>query len=210
MGKIVYVTGNYGKYISVKEQFKNKNIDIDFFKHDFDEPDINDIEKVSRVKVLEAYSLLGIPCFVADAGFYIDHYPNNPGYPGAFVKRSGISSNISELLETMRNVENRTCRFVDCLTFYDGEDFYTFYGVSKGSLSFESRGNQLKKAKSNLWCVFVPENHDKTLAEMSDEERKNRHDKHTSATGLFADWYINEYSKIPKKLMLKTLIETKK
>jgi len=72
MEKIVYVTGNYGKYISVKEQFEDKNIDIDFFEYDFDEPDINDIEKVSRAKVLEAYSILGRPCFVADTGFYID------------------------------------------------------------------------------------------------------------------------------------------
>jgi len=107
----------------------------------------------------------------------------------------------------MRKVENRACQFVDCLTFYDGEDFYTFYGVSKGTLSFESRGNQMKKAKSNLWYVFVPENHDKTLAEMSDEERKNRSDKRTSATGLFADWYKNEYSKTSKKLVLKTPVE---
>ena len=117
MGNIIYVTGNYGKYVSVKECFTEKNIEIDFYKYDFEEMEINDIEKISRKKALDAYKILQTPCFVADTGFYINDYPNNPGYPGAFVKRSGISSDIDGLLETMKKQSNRTCKFVDCLTF---------------------------------------------------------------------------------------------
>lgn len=202
MEKIVYVTGNYGKYISVKEQFKEKGIDIDFFKLDIEELEINDIELISKAKALTAYETLKRPCFVADAGFYIDDYPNNPGYPGAFVKRSKISSNIDSLLKIMAGVENRNCHFVDCLTFYDGHKFYTFYGISKGTIAFEARGNQMKKAKLNLWDVFISENHQKTLAEMTDEERKNRNDKHISATRKFANWYKDEYS-IRGKMLIK-------
>ena len=157
--------------------------------------EVNDIERISRKKALDAYNILKTPCFVADAGFYIDDYPNNPGYPGAFVKRSGISSDIDRLLETMKNQSNRTCRFVDCLTFYDGNEFYTFYGVSNGTLAFSKKGNPIKRAKSNLWYVFIPNNCDKTLVEMSEEERKNRNDGHTSATELFAEWYKNIYLK---------------
>ena len=52
-----------------------------------------------------------------------------------------------------------------------------------------------KRAKSNLWYIFIPKNCEKTLAEMSDEERKNRNDGHTSATELFAEWYQNIYLK---------------
>lgn len=195
MKKLIYVTGNYGKYVSVKECFKAKNISIDFYEYDFEEIEINDIEKISKKKAQDAYKILQIPCFVADTGFYIDDYPNNPGYPGAFVKRSGISSDIDKLLEIMKNKSNRACKFVDCLTFYDGQKFYTFYGVSSGTLAFSRKGNSIKKAKSNLWYVFIPNNCDKTLAEMSDEERKNRNDGHTSATELFANWYQDIYLK---------------
>lgn len=195
MKKLIYVTGNYGKYVSVKEYFKAKNINIDFYEYDFEEIEINDIEKISKKKAQDAYKILQIPCFVADTGFYIDDYPNNPGYPGAFVKRSGISSDIDKLLEIMKNKSNRACKFVDCLTFYDGQKFYTFYGVSSGTLAFSRKGNSIKKAKSNLWYVFIPNNCDKTLAEMSDEERKNRNDGHTSATELFANWYQDIYLK---------------
>lgn len=193
MKNIIYVTGNYGKYVSVKEHFEEKNIGIDFYEYDFDEIEINDIEKISQKKALDAYKILQSPCFVADSGFYIDDYPNNPGYPGAFVKRSGISSNIDELLVTMEKQKNRACRFVDCLTFYDGKEFYTFYGVSCGTLAFSKKGDQIKRAKSNLWYVFIPNNCQKTLAEMTDEERKNRNDNHTSATEIFANWYKNTY-----------------
>lgn len=201
MGNIIYVTGNYGKYVSVKECFTEKNIEIDFYKYDFEEMEINDIEKISRKKALDAYKILQAPCFVADTGFYINDYPNNPGYPGAFVKRSGISSDIDGLLETMKKQINRTCKFVDCLTFYDGNEFYTFYGVSNGTLAFSKKGNPIKKAKSNLWYVFIPNNCDKTLAEMSEEERKNRNDGHTSATELFAEWYKNSYLKQNVKIL---------
>ena len=36
MINITYVTGNYGKYIAVKEHFEEKEIGIEFLEHDFD------------------------------------------------------------------------------------------------------------------------------------------------------------------------------
>lgn len=195
MEKLVYVTGNYGKYIAVKKYFIESELEIDFYKYDFHEPQINDIELISKAKAIEVYNILHRPCFVADSGFYIEDYPNNPGYPGAFVKRSGISKDIDNLLDIMKDVTNRKCQFVDCLTFYDGDKFYTFYGVSKGTLSFCKRGNLMQKAKSNLWYVFIPDGSNKTLAEMTDIERVN--DNHTSATKEFINWYKTYY--LPSK-----------
>lgn len=189
----VYVTGNKGKYYSVKEKFAKHNLPVEFLHYDFAEPEINDIEFISRAKVEEAYKILNCPCFVADSGFYIENYPGYPGYPGAFVKRSGISENIDMLLDKMKDVQNREAYFLDCVTFYDGNLFYTFYGISEGTLAYEPRGDSMQKAKSNLWYVFIPKNHDKTLAEMTDEERNNRIDNHTSAYEEFIKWYENVY-----------------
>lgn len=197
--KLTYITGNYGKYISVKKTFEKLNIDIKFLKYDFEEPQINNIEIISKNKVLQAYKIIKTPCFVKDSGFYIEAYPNNSGYPGAFVKRSGISKDIEKLLETMKNEKNRKCKFVDCLTFYDGNEFYTFYGISEGTLSFEIKGDNKQEAYSKLWQVFIPKNCTKTLAEMTETERLTRPDGHTSATELFAYWYKVEYLKQAKK-----------
>lgn len=202
MENLTYITGNYGKYISVKEQFERKEILINFYKYDLDEPSVNNIKYISKEKAKQGFEILNGPVFVVDSGFYIEDYPNNPGYPGAFVKRSGISSDIDKLLETMHNTENRNCFFVDCLTFYDGNEYYQFFGVSKGTLSYEKRGINQKKAKSNLWYVFIPKNCTRTLAEMTDDERINRDDGRTSATSEFINWYKNTY-KNGKKLIKK-------
>lgn len=201
MENLTYVTGNYGKYASVKEKFEKLGINISYFKCDLDEPEINDIELISKEKANQAYQILKKPVFIADTGFYIEDYPDNPGYPGAFVKRSGISTDIDKLLSVMQNVTNRNCYFLDCLTFYDGNNYHQFYGVSRGSLTYDIRGKEIKKAKSNLWYVFMPNNCTKTLAEMTDDERNNRPDNRTSATDEFIDWYTKAYkSTISKEL----------
>ena len=111
-------------------------------------------------------------------------------YPGAFVKRSGISSDINHLLEVMKDRKNRSCYFLDCLTYYDGEDCVQFYGFSRGILANEVRGNAKKNAKSNLWFVFIPDlGCGKTLAEMSDEELWTMRSLEESATSKFISWY---------------------
>ena len=202
MNKITYVTGNYGKYISVKERFELEGIDINFYNIDIDEPNINDIEVISKAKATIAYQKVNSPVFVVDSGFYINNYPGKPGYPGAFVKRSGVASNTDELLRIMEKVNERSCYFLDCLTYYDGNEYYTFYGLSEGVLSREKRGDNMKKAKSNLWYVFIPNNCDKTLAQMSDYERNNRDDGRTNATDEFIKWYKDNILGYEKKIVL--------
>lgn len=117
MENLTYVTGNYGKYVAVKDAFSKSGIDIHFFSCDLDEADVNDIEFISKGKAQEAFEIVKSPVIVTDCGFYIENYPGNPGYPGAFAKRSGVSSDIDRLLEVMKDVDNRECYFLDCLTF---------------------------------------------------------------------------------------------
>lgn len=185
---ITYVTGNYGKYIAVKEKFEKENIDINFYKYDIKEIDINDIKLISKDKAKKAYDLVKGEVFVADTGFFINNYPSNPGYPGAYVKRSGVSSKIDELLEVMKDVDDRSCYFLDCLTYYDGDKYYQFFGKSEGTLSRTIKGLDKEEAKSNLWKVFIPKNETKTLSEMTKEELDNRKDNHTSATVEFINF----------------------
>ena len=198
MESIVYVTGNNGKYNSMKKLFDENNLSLEHYNIDLEEVDVNNIELISKEKAKSAFEILQKPCFVTDSGFYIDDYPGNPGYPGAFVKRSGVSSNIDNLLLVMKDIKKRKCRFLDCLTFYDGTEFYQFYGISEGTLSYEKRGEKNIYAKSNLWYVFIPNNCNKTLAEMTDEERLNRKDFHTSASEEFVNWYIIKNKKLKK------------
>ena len=63
-------------------------------------------------------------------------------------------SNVEYLLEVMKGVSNRNCYFLDCLTFYDGNEYHQFFGISKGVLSNELRGHETKRAKSNLCWIM--------------------------------------------------------
>lgn len=55
MDNLTYITGNYGKYIATKEKFERAGITIDYFKFEFEEPNINDLELISKEKAKQAY-----------------------------------------------------------------------------------------------------------------------------------------------------------
>lgn len=190
MKEIVFVTGNQGKRKSAMKHLNNTDvICMDF---NFTEPDINDIEYIAKSKVLYAYNIINKPCIALDAGFYISEYPLKPNFPGAFPKREIIDKiGINGLLDQMKNVQNRVCYFKECLAYYDGTDLKYFYGVSYGTLSKEIRGKNEINKWSDLWYVFIPNNYEKTLAEMSEDERNNRNDGSTSALKEFSDWFNN-------------------
>ncbi len=188
MKEIVFVTGNLGKRKSAEKHLKNVSVTcLDF---NFIEPDINDIEYIAKEKVIDAYKHVNKPCIALDAGFYIPNYPGNPNFPGAFPKRELLDKiGIEGLLKNMEGTKDRQCYFKECLAYYDGENIKYFYGVSKGRLSTEIKGNNTSKKWSELWYVFIPDNNSKTLAEMTDEERQNRNDLSTSAIEEFSNWY---------------------
>jgi len=187
--KLTYVTGNYGKYYAMKRRLKNQNIDIEWAQLELSEPEIDYVAVVSKEKARQAYNTLKKPCFVMDSGFYIEAYPEKPGYPGAMVKRSGIAYNVEALLKTMEGVENRSCKFVDCLTFYDGKIFSQFFHESPGMLSHEIRGTLRETAQSRLWLVFILEGYDITIAQMSEKERLAMDDGRISSVEKFVKWY---------------------
>lgn len=189
---IVFVTSNKGKVETAKEHFKD-SINLECFNYDIVEPDINDIQVIAEYKVKKAYELVSKPCISLDSGFYIPNYPGNPNFPGAFPKRELINKiGIDGLLKKMENIEDRYCYFMECLAYYDGHEIKYFYGKSEGYLSYEKRGNNLENKWSDLWSIFIPKNHYKTLAEMDDNERNNRHDDHTSAFDMFNNWFKNK------------------
>lgn len=203
MEQLVFVTGNKNKGYEMEERFARTEISLEIVQMDFQEPEVNDIKKVSKSKAIQAYQVLQRPCFVIDSGFNIRNYPNHPNYPGAFVRRSGISENIDQLLETMQNVKDRSCQFLDCLTYFDGTEFYFFYGRDEGILITEKRGTENKAMRSALWYVFQPNDSKKTLAEMTEEERRKRKDGHLSAKEQFIEWYQKKYQNENRRIKIK-------
>lgn len=185
MNKIYYVTGNSGKVESARKYLEG--IEVEMVDYDFIEPDVNDIKYTAEWKVKKAYEMLKKPCI--DSGFYIPNYPKEENFPGAFVKRKIIEGiGLEGLLDDMNNIDDRYCYFLECLAYYDGENLEFFYGKSEGNLSLVKSGVDNKKKWSPLWEIFIPLGYDKTISEMTDDERNNRKNS-THAFLEFKKWY---------------------
>lgn len=197
MKEIIFVTGNRGKRASAQSFFDKYNIKLECYEYPIVEPEINDLEYIAETKVRQAYEKVGKPCISVDAGIFINNYPGDPGFPGAFPNREMLDTmGIDGLLKNMEKVEDRTCYTKECLAYYDGKDLRFFWGVNEGTLAREKKGSDDQKIWSEFWTVFVPKNCSKTLAQMSEGERKFRPDHHTECFEEFIKWYQKENAEL--------------
>lgn len=189
MEEIIFVTHNKGKIESAKKSLKDVNFKI--YEYEVEEPRSDDIKYISKVKVEQAYEIVKKPCISLDAGFYIDALN---GFPRAFVNYALDTIGIKGILKLMENEENRICHFRECLSYYDGKEIHQFMGYHDGNLTKQMLGNDTNRKWSDLWYVFIPENYNKTLAQMTDEERKQReierNDNSVNSMDEFAKWYL--------------------
>ncbi len=185
MEEIIFVTHNKGKIASAKRAFED--VDFKIFEYELDEPRSDDISYISKAKVEEAYKLVNKPCISLDCGFWIDALN---GFPRSFVNFSLETLGIKGILKLMEGKENRNCKFTECLSYYDGKEIHQFMGEHKGKLSEEILGNDTNEKWSDLWYIFIPSGYQKTLAQMTKEERLTRK-KYESKDAMkeFAKWY---------------------
>ena len=194
MKEIIFVTHNKGKIASANRQLEGVNFKV--FEYDLEEPRSDDIKYISEYKVKEAYKLVNKPCISLDSGFWIDELD---GFPRAFVNFALDTIGINGILKLMENKENRNCRFTECVSYYDGEELYQFMGKHEGTLSKEILGNNSEQKWSDLWYIFKPYGHNKTLAEMTEEERKNR--KRENSVNAMSEFAKGNCCKKSKKKM---------
>lgn len=186
MNEIVFVTHNKGKAQSAEKWFKN--LKISTYEYELDEPRSDDLKVIATAKVKQAYDVVKKPCIALDTGFFIDDLN---GFPRAFVNFAIDTIGIDGILRLMEGKEDRKCRFEECLAYFDGKDIHYFYGKHPGYIADKKYGIDRKDKWSDLWYIFKPEGYDKTLAEMSEEERENRRRSSESYSAMkeFAKWY---------------------
>lgn len=183
--EIIFVTHNKGKIASAQRALKNVNLKI--FEYELEEPRSDDIKYISKYKVEQAYKIVNKPCISLDCGFWIDELN---GFPRAFVNFALETIGIQGILKLMEGKDNRKCRFTECLSYYDGNELKQFMGYHEGFLSEKVLGKDTSDKWSELWYIYIPYGYDKTLAQMTEEERENRiRNKSVSSMEEFAKWY---------------------
>ncbi len=190
MKEIVFVTSNEGKVKSAQKYFKD--ISLIPYNYELIEPRSDDIEEIAISKVKQAYDLVQQPCIAVDAGFYIKAINNFPRANVNFIlKTIGLKG----ILKLMVGIEDRDCYFAQCLAYYDGKEIKCFYNENHGQLATEIRQGNSEYKWSELWHIFIPNNCDKTLCEMSNGERTQANSDSISVFQQFADWYKTPYVK---------------
>ena len=184
--EICYATGNKEKVNRLREaliRYDLKDVEILQIGLELPEFQSDDINHIAREKARYAFSQLRNPCLVQDSGFFIDALN---GFPGVFVKYVAKTINLKGITKLLSGVTNRGCSFKDCLVYYDGNDFHYFQSDTRGFVSLEERGDNVEWP---LHKIFIPEGENKTLAEMTKQEKEDwriRRDQ---------DYYANQFAK---------------
>lgn len=187
--EIYFATTNQGKVQSLQRDLGKYDISVVQHPVDLIEPRSSDVQEIAKSKVNQAYSIIRKPTVVIDAGFYI-HSLN--GFPRTFVNFALETIDLEGTLKLIDG-KSRECEFRECLGYMDEKLSEPRYFLShvKGQLSDKPKGSMQKHLWSRLGLIFIPEESNKTLAEMSHDEyldwRKISREKNSLGQQLY-EW----------------------
>lgn len=171
--QLLFATGNKDKLKEVKKMLANDSIKmpIDIGINDFDVvEDGKTLEENSYKKAYELYKLTGREVFADDTGLFVKAIDNRPGvhshrYASA---NATYEDNRKKLLDELSGIEDRSAYFETVISYINlkGEVF-RFTGRLDGYISEIEKGS----GEFGYDKIFIPENSQKSLAEMTIEEK---------------------------------------
>lgn len=191
MKNIVFATNNKNKLREIRDIVGSKYNILslsDINCHENIPETADTIEGNALLKARFVKEKYGYDCFADDTGLEVEALDNRPGvYSARFAGEDCNSeNNINKLLSELEGIENRKARFRTVIALIKGETEEEFEGVIYGNISHERHG----EGGFGYDKVFVPENYEKTFAEMLPEE-KNSISHRAKATRLLIE-YLNK------------------
>lgn len=171
--ELLFATGNKDTLKEVKEMLSNDSIKmpIDIGISNFEVvEDGNTLEENSYKKAIALYQLTGRAVFADDTGLFVKALDNRPGvhshrYASA---NATYEDNRKKLLDELSNKDDRSAYFETVISYINlkGEVF-RFTGRLDGYISEIEKGS----GEFGYDKIFIPENSQKSLAEMTIEEK---------------------------------------
>jgi XTP/dITP diphosphohydrolase len=129
------------------------------------------IEGNSNQKAQYVFSKYKIDCFADDSGLEVPALNNAPGVDSAIYAgpQRNHDDNIELLLKNLHGYTNRTARFITIISLITSGQCFQFEGILSGRILEEKHGD----GGFGYDPVFLPDGFDRTLAQMTMEE-KNR------------------------------------
>lgn len=158
-----FATKNLNKLQEVNEILGKdlQQIDVELF-----EPQGLDVVEVVKDKARDAFHKTGKFVLVEDTGLEFTAWN---GMPGALIKWFIQSIGNEGVLKMLQGETNRQAVAKTAVGFYDGKDCHVFVGEVQGIIPNEIRG----KGGFGWDPIFIPENHSKSFAEMTSEEKNS-------------------------------------
>lgn len=172
--KVIFATSNKGKAKEVKDLFKTTKFEIYTMSDIGDNSEIEEngltFEENAMIKAKFIFDKYKVPVIADDSGLIVEQLNGNPGVHSARYagdKCSYDDNNRKILYELIQFPEPHNAKFVCTAVYYDGKNSIVTNGELSGIIINEFKGNN----GFGYDPIFVPENSEFTLAEMSLEEK---------------------------------------
>jgi XTP/dITP diphosphohydrolase len=179
---LIFVTGNDHKFAEAKTLARPYGLELVQKNVPYVEIQAERLEDIVKVGVQQACALLRQPCFVEDAGLFVESLN---GFPGPYSKFVFLTIGNEGLLKLLEGKKNRAAEFKSAVAYCEpGQKPEVFAGLARGRISLEPRGT----GGFGFDPIFEVEGGGgKTFAEMSTEE-KNRFSHRGRALAALMQW----------------------
>lgn len=163
--EITFVTGNKKKFEIAQEAFLKSPFTL--VQENLETPEIQSLSlaEVASFSARWACEKLNKPVFVTDAGYDI---PALKGFPGPFIKYINSYLSATDLLQLMKEKEDRTIIHEECLAYCEPrKEPILFSSKTKGSLA-QTPG---KRGPTPITELFIPDGHTSPESDLSPEEQ---------------------------------------
>lgn len=179
MRKIVFVTGNKGKFREVKDILATRGYEVIQNTDGYPELQEDDLEPIAAYGAKISAQRLGMPVMVDDSGLFIDILNGFPGPYSAFVEKNLGNQRI---LKIMEDETDRKAFFRSVIGYCEpGGEPLTFTGNVEGKIAFEELGT------GGFGYDPIFDYNGKTFGELGDEF-KNTVSHRRRALDKFLEW----------------------
>lgn len=174
MSSIVFATNNKHKLSELRaivgDRMEIMSLD-DIGCHDDIPENGNTLRENALIKARWVKEHYGYDCFADDTGLMVDALDGAPGvYSARYAGPECIAAdNVALLLDNMKDVDDRSARFMTVIALVEGEVTHFFEGVVEGSITRSCEGS----GGFGYDPVFRPDGFDVTFAGMTSEEKNS-------------------------------------
>jgi XTP/dITP diphosphohydrolase len=180
---LIFITGNPHKFEEARGIAEKHGVRIIRRTVPYVEIQAEKLEDIVRPGVQQAWALIRKPCFIEDAGLFIDALN---GFPGPYSKFVFLTIGNEGLLKLMEGKTDRRAVFKSAVGYCASEGKpRVFTGMAAGKISLAPRGSH----GFGYDPIFIAEKGDgRTFAEMPTED-KNKFSHRADALEKFFKWY---------------------